>query len=54
MRLRTGDMLTLSLGHMNMVVAWHCVVTSRQKRQARSKNIQGHKGTWIERANKDN
>ena len=51
MRLRTGDMLILALGHMN-IVAWHCVVTSRQKRQAGSKIIQGHERAWIGRVEK--
>jgi hypothetical protein len=51
MRLRIGDMLILALGHMNKV-PWHCVVTSRQKRQAGSKIIQGHKRAWIGRAEK--
>lgn len=52
MHLRTGDMSILALGHMN-IVAWHCVVTSRQKRQAGNKIVQGHELAWMERVKKE-
>ena len=44
--------MILALGHMD-IVAWHCVVTSRQKRQAGSKTVQGHKIAWMGRVKKD-